>query len=83
MIYQRFGLCLTIVGYCGFHQPTGFAAPIMLVKVRYEDDGLEGFQFPIFLKADGGTKEIEAAIDAAPEIELGPKALKAAIHNAL
>ncbi len=82
MIYQRFGSPVKIVAYCGKHSCPGFPAPLMLVRVEYLDRAEISYQFAHTLKADGGIKEIDAAIDAAPEIKLASFALKDALKHA-
>jgi len=82
MIYTKFGSPCTILAYAGKHQPKHFQSPVMLAKIRHDDDGSEGFYFPIFMRADGGINEIDAAVDAAPEITLGSVELKAALKEA-
>jgi hypothetical protein len=83
MIYSRFGCHLKITGYCGKHQPKGYAAPVMLVRAIREDDQATRHYFAHALKADDGLNEIEAAIDAAPEITLTKADLAKAIEQAM
>lgn len=82
MIYQRFGSPLKIVAYCGKHICKGFPAPMILVRVDYLDRAEIGYQFAHTLRADGGMQEIDAAIDAAPEVKLADFALKDALKLA-
>ncbi len=82
MIYQRFGSPLKIVAYCGKHAVKGFPSPMILVRVDYLDHAEIDYQFAHTLKADAGIQEIDAAIDAAPEVKLVAFALKDAIAKA-
>mgnify|MGYP001609858922 CR=1 FL=1 len=82
MIYQRFGSPLKIVAYCGKHVRKGFLAPMILVRVDYLDRAEISYQFAHTLKADGGINEIDAAIDAVPEVKLAAFALKDALKKA-
>jgi hypothetical protein len=78
-IYQKFGSPITITAYCGKHKAPWSLGPMVLVRVKYADDGSEGYQFAANLRADGGILEIDAAVDAAPEIKLKRDELAAAI----
>ena len=80
-IFTRWGDEITVSAYCGKHQPKWAGVPLILLKVKYQDDH-ERFAHPVNFKADGGWAEIDAAVDAAPVIELGPKELKAALKEA-
>ena len=84
MIYNRWGTEIEIVAYCGKHPPQGFSqdAACVLVKVKFLDDGSEGYQFARNLKADGGAAEVDKAVDAAAEIELPKNILTQAISVA-
>lgn len=82
MIYTKFGSPCTILAYAGKYVPRGRNHHLVLVKIRHEDDGSEGFYHPVFMKADGGAAEIDAAVDAAPEITLTPKEAEAALEQA-
>lgn len=82
MIYTRFGSEVELTAYCGKHSQKGYPAPLMLAKVRYLDDGSEGYQFVHTLKADGGIAEIDTKVDALPEVALEGKELKAALKDA-
>jgi hypothetical protein len=83
MVYGNFGDACKITAYCGKHQVKGYPHPVMLVKVRYDDDGDERYLFPLHMRADGGIKEIDTAVDAAPEVTLEAKELRAAIQQAM
>jgi hypothetical protein len=84
MIYTRFGNSVEVLADCGEHRPTGwkYAARILKVRWREEDDG-EGYVFAPFLRADGGIKEIEKAIEAAPKVELTAAEAGYAINRAV
>lgn len=86
MIYQRFGSRVGIVGNCGQHKPDYLENPLTLVRVDYYGDGgavdRMGYQFAEFLKADGGSLEIKAAVDAAPVVDLDPAELASAYFQA-
>lgn len=80
-IYTRWGNEVTIVGYCGKHQPEWASGKMVLVKIRYAGD-TDSFAFAHTLKADGGWDTINKAVDAAPAIELNGDDLKAALKIA-
>lgn len=82
MIYQKFGCTLTVIGNCGEHQPPYLNYDALLLKVHYEDDGQEGFQFAELLRADKGFHEILHAAESAPRIILTDDELKAAFKDA-
>lgn len=83
MIKTKFGSEVTIVQYCGKHRVLpDFPEPIILVKVRRINDNKEMFRFSHTLKADGGLKEIDKAIDAAEEVIPTGRALKEALREA-
>lgn len=88
MIYSRWGCHVRITGYCGKHQPKGYSGPIVLVQAERRDPEKPDepsettFYFAQSLRADDGWKEIDAAVDAAPEIKLNPEELKAALKQA-
>lgn len=84
-IYNRFGDKLVIVQKCGEHQPKGFTAPVMLVGVKFDDEGENHlrYQFAEALKADGGWQEIKSAVDAATLNVVSGSSLVAAIQQAL
>lgn len=81
-IFTRWGDEVTITAYCGKQQPKWATVPLMLVQVRYKEDGRERYHFAINFRADNGINEIHAAVDAAPEVTLSPKELKAALKQA-
>lgn len=80
-IYNRWGATISIVANCGQHQPKGFVTSVTLVLVRFED-GKERYQFVEFLKADEGWEEVQAAVSAAPVVNLDKKILRTAIEQA-
>lgn len=82
MIFSRWGNSLTIIAYCGKHKPKWAAGPLVLVKARFDDDGRERFMHTHSMKADGGWQEIDAAVDAAPEVTLTAAELKRALREA-
>jgi hypothetical protein len=83
MIYSRWGSGIRVTGYCGKHQIEGYGTPLMLVRAVGVADGQERFYLAWTLRADGGIKEVEAAIDAAPEVILDEATLAKAIEQAL
>jgi hypothetical protein len=83
MIYSRWGSGIRITGYCGKQAVEGYGTPLMLVRAVRVGDRQERFYLAWTLKADGGIKEIEDAIDAAPEVTLDEAALAKAIEQAL
>lgn len=88
MIYSQWGCLVEVTAYCGKHKVPGYAFPIMIVRANRSDPEKIAepkevkHYFAFSLRADNGINEIEAAIDAAPEINLSPKELKAAIKDA-
>ncbi len=55
----------------------------VLLHVRTVTEPHETFGcFARYLRATGGPAEIDAAVDAAPEFNLEPEALRTAIHEA-
>jgi hypothetical protein len=83
MIYSRWGSGIRITGYCGKHETKSYAHPLILVRTIRDDDQVTRYYFAWTLKADGGIKEVEAAIDAAPEVTLDKVALAKAIEQAM
>lgn len=86
-VFNRWGTRVTITGYCGKHQPKWAAASLILLRVTYHhsDEGgsdEQGYVYATSLKADGGWPTIDAAVDAAPKVELTAKELKAAMKAA-
>lgn len=82
MIYNRWGDKVTIVANLGQHQPKEFNAPATLVEIEFNDEH-KSYAFVIFLKADGGWKEIAETTGTAPSVELSGKQLIQAIRRAL
>lgn len=80
-IFTRWGDAVTVSAYHGKHKTTWCALPLMLITTTYAD-GKTRFAHPISLRADGGAVEIEAALDAAPEVELDADTLKDALKQA-
>ena len=81
-IYSRFGGPVPILADCGRHKPNGYACPLVLLKVRYEDCGDEGYAFADTLRASGGITAIDEAVAAAPEIKWNAEELQAALEQA-
>ena len=85
MIHSRWGSDIKIVARCGQHElPSHLPMStvcLTLVKVQYEE-GDEGYKCAETLKATEGWKEIETAMNAAPELTLTGKELKDALRKA-
>ncbi len=84
-IYTKQGEEVEVVAYHGKHSPISWksVAELVLVSVRRKEEPRETFGYFAFaLKADGGPQEIDAAIDAAPEVTLDKVALRKAIKEA-
>lgn len=86
MIYSNWGCEVKIIGYLGKHKCPGITAERMLVRAERTDPETRKMDikhyFAFSLRADGGINEIEAAIDAAPELKVVGKELKDAIKDA-
>lgn len=83
-IYTRFAE-VEIIAKHGEHKPPYFPHPSQLVSVRYKGEfgpSAKSFFWRDFLRADDGANEIDAAIAAAPMIELPLADLKAAFKKA-
>ena len=65
---------------CGKHQPQGFNTPVTLLQVVIV--GQVRYRFAEFLKAGGGWKEIDDAIQATPKVELSAEELQVALEQA-
>jgi hypothetical protein len=81
MIYTRFGEPVTVTAYRGKHATRGSSLLLVLVRCRHED-GFERHYLAFTLRADGGWREIDAAVDAAPEVTLEGHALRKALAEA-
>lgn len=88
MIYSRWGCLVEVTAYCGKHKVPGYAFPLMLVRANRSDPDKPAepkevkHYFASSLRADNGINEIESAIDAAPEVSIAGKELRAAIADA-
>lgn len=80
-IVDRFGNGVRITAYCGKHEIPGTKAQCVLIR-SVDLEGMEWHYFARSLKATGGPQEIDAAVDAAPEITLDAPTLKRAIAQA-
>jgi hypothetical protein len=79
-IYDHCGTPVTITGYCGKHRPKWSAANLTLLRVTYHDTGRTGHVHGVNLR--GKPEAIDAAVDAAPVVELTAAELKAALAEA-
>jgi hypothetical protein len=77
MIYSAWGCKLEIIGYCGKHG----RPPMMLVRAKRGSGEIRHY-FVYTLRADGGSKEIDATVDAAPEIKMDRQAILLALYEA-
>lgn len=82
MIYTRFGSEIELLANCGLHKMQYFTAPAPLLKIRFKNDGTEGYRFDFTLKADGGWDEIDKAVVALPKLKLSRGEKKAALESA-
>lgn len=82
MIVSRFGSPVTVLAYCGKHQPKWSKHSLVLVQVQYADDGSTGFCSAHTLRADGGPAEIDTAVDQATERTLEGTELADALKQA-
>ena len=71
---------IEIIGYCGKHAPEDSILELVLVRCKGESGIFHAFARS--LVSPGGWNEIDAAVDAAPEITLSPGELKTALREA-
>jgi hypothetical protein len=88
MIYSRNGEKYKVVANCGKIKPKSFVVSDTLLKLEaidqfHQPTGNYRFQFMGFLKADFGYREIQAAVQNGPFINLSAPELVIAIDQAL
>jgi len=83
MLYTRWSDNVTIIENCGTHTVSEFRYPITLVKVHFNEDGSERYRILETMKADGGWPELDAALSAAPKVELTHRELRRAVKEAM
>jgi hypothetical protein len=83
-IYTKWGDRVEIVENAGRHKPSwAEESELTLVRLVYPDDGYRTrFEFAHALRAEGGWPVIEAAVNAAPKLELAGAALVEALKEA-
>jgi hypothetical protein len=87
-IYSGWGSRIEILAYCGKHKPKGYAVPLVLVFANRTDPDRpelpaeKHYYLASSLRADGGYAEIEAAVAAAPVVELPLSELEKALGQA-
>jgi hypothetical protein len=83
VIYTTWAEPVEIVAFAGKHPRRGDKLPMLLVRVkRLEEPRDEFHAFVHTLRADGSVPEIDAAVDAAPEVVLTARDLRQALKEA-
>lgn len=83
MIYTRMGSPVVLLWRHGEQRLSGFDSPVELLAFRYSDDSpaIHRFIGAHALRADGGSQEIDAAIQQLPTKRISKSGLRFADAN--